>query len=241
VGAVTREQTILEQERNRVQAEYARRRREIPADRYAPWDPAEMFMRTNRRRSAARLLRACGVFPSAGARCLEVGVGELGWLPALVDWGVRAKDLSGIDLDTPHIEAAREAVPSADLRVGDATALPWDDGTFDLVIASTLFTSILDTRVRKQVASEIARVLRVGGALLWYDFAFDNPRNANVKKVERRELIELFPTLGGRIERITLAPPITRFIAPRSWTIATLLETLPWLRTHLIGVLVKMR
>ncbi len=89
------------------------------------------------------------------------------------------------------------------------------------------------------MAREITRVLTPGGALLWYDFAVNNPRNPNVRKVGREELRALFPELRGRIRSATLAPPLTRMVAPRSWVAATLLEALPPLHTHLLAVLVK--
>lgn len=132
-------------------------------------------------------------------------------------------------------------MPAADLRTGDAVALPWEDTTFQLVVASTLFTSVLDNDVRRLIADEIVRVLVPGGALLWYDFAYDNPRNPNVRGIRRAEIKRLFPTLRGKIRTATLAPPLVRLIAPRSWTLATFLEAIPLLRTHLIAVLVKGR
>jgi ubiquinone/menaquinone biosynthesis C-methylase UbiE len=229
----------IEKERARIEKEYARREAEIPRDRYAVWQPAEMLMRTSRRRAAATLLARAGVFPKGDDRCLEVGVGVLGWLPQLVDWGVHEASLSGLDLSDERIEATRSALPAAELFRGDATSLPWADATFHLAIASTLFTSILDSDVRRLAAAEIARVLKKGGALLYYDFMFDNPANRGVKKVSEEEVRALFPALQGSLERVTLAPPIARLVAPWSWALATALEMVPFLRTHLIGVLVK--
>src|SRR5947208_8442732 len=126
---------------------------------------------------------------------MEVGFGSLGWLGDLISWRVRETDLHGIELDPALVDRAREILPLADLRAGDATALPWASNTFDLVVASTVFTSILDPRVRALVAGEIERVLAPGGALLWYDFAVNNPRNPHVRKVDRGELVRLFPRL----------------------------------------------
>jgi hypothetical protein len=97
----------------------------------------------------------------------------------------------------------------------------------------------LDHDVRQLLADEIVRVLAPGGALLWYDFAYDNPANANVKGIKRAEVRRLFPSLRGRIKAVTLAPPLARLLAPRAWTLATLLEAIPLLRTHLMGVLIK--
>lgn len=188
---------------------------------------------------AVTMLKRADVFPRAGGECLEVGFGSLGWLGELVTWGLRESDLHGIELDPVRARKAREILPGADLRLGDASQIPWADEFFELVVVSTVFTSILDVAVRQMVAGEITRVLAPGGAMLWYDFAVNNPSNPNVRKVGRRELRELFPELSGTIRSVTLAPPLARFVAPRSWVAATLLEALPLLRTHLIAVLVN--
>jgi ubiquinone/menaquinone biosynthesis C-methylase UbiE len=226
-------------ERTRIQLEYDRRAREINPELYAPWQPASRFMLESRNRKAAAMLHEIGVFPTAGDQCLEVGFGSLGWLSELIGWGVKESDLHGIELDSRRSEQAREVLPAADLRTGDAVSLPWADQTFRLVIASTLFTSVLDTDVRQLIANEIMRVLAPGGALLWYDFAYNNPRNPNVRGVSRGEIRTLFPNLHGAVRTVTLAPPLTRLIAPRSWALAALLEAIPILRTHLIAVLIK--
>ena len=226
-------------ERQRLVAEYERRDREIADDLYAPWEPASRFMLEGRNRKAAFMLHQAGVFPKLGDKCLEVGFGTIGWLAELLLWRMRESDLHGIDLSESRTRKAQESLSAADLRVGDASELPWHDNTFHLVIASTLFTSVLDSGVRRMVADEITRVLVPGGALLWYDFAFNNPKNPNVRKVDREELKDLFPRLSGSIKTVTLAPPIARVVARRSWALANLLETIPLLRTHLLGVLVK--
>ncbi|MDQ6891362.1 MAG: class I SAM-dependent methyltransferase [Acidobacteriota bacterium] len=225
-------------ERDRILEVYSQRDAEM-RDTYAPWRADELFMRTGRRRIAVRLLTEAGLFPKAGDPCLEVGFGSLGWLAELISWGVRETDLHGIDLDPRRVRRGTDALPAADLRLGDAGNMPWPDEAFRLAIASTVFTSILDESMRSRVAREIVRVLAPGGALLWYDFAVNNPRNPNVRRVTRRDLNVLFPHLAGTISRVTLAPPLARWLAPRSWIAATVLEALPPLRTHLLGVLVK--
>ena len=230
--------TLYAKECERILEEYGRR---LKADngRYATSDTAQLFMRCGRERAALQSLNRTQSFPRPGDKCLEIGYGRLGWLGTLISWGLREEDLCGIDLDERRASIAREILPAADLRVGDATALPWADGSFRLVVASTVFTSILQMEMRQRVSEEIVRVLAPGGALLWYDFAFNNPNNPNVQKVSRREIRRLFKPLQGEIVRVTLAPPIARFVAPRSWLFATVLEALPILRTHLLGVLLK--
>ena len=226
-------------ESQRIQAEYGRRERQISHDLYAPWQAAEIFMRAGRKFAAATMLRDAAVFPQGDDPCLEVGFGSQGWLGDLITWGVNETALHGIELNAARVSRTRELLPMADLRAGDATELPWDSSMFRLVICSTVFTSILEAKVRRMVADEITRVLSPGGALLWYDFAVNNPRNANVRRVSRKELSELFPNLNGKTKSVTLAPVLARLIAPRSWAVATLLESIPLLRTHLVSVRLK--
>jgi ubiquinone/menaquinone biosynthesis C-methylase UbiE len=199
VSAEAREAVLAERERMR---DAYRRREALPVARYAPWQPAEEFMRAGRRRRAIALLREAERFPRAGDACLEIGCGALGWLADLLSWGLRARDLHGIDLDVGRIARAREALPPADLRVGDATSLPWQSGTFRLVIASTVFSSVLDPGVREAIAGEITRVLAPGGAFLFYDLALDNPSNPDVRGVTRRSCL--------RSSRASRAAPSSR-------------------------------
>lgn len=196
-------------------------------------------MRDGRRRVAAGMLHRHGVFPQAGDPVLEIGFGRLGWLADLLGWGLRSFDLHGIELDEARVKSARASFSEADLRVGDASAMAFADASFNLVVASTVFTSILDRGVRQSVAEEIHRVLRPGRAVLWYDFRVDNPANPNVKGISRIELRALFNDFERHVRSVTLAPPIARRVAPVSWTLATMLEMIPFLRTHLLAVMIK--
>lgn len=226
-------------ERARILAEYRRRAKEIDQNRYAVWQPDVAFTISARTNCAVELLHRMNAFPTAEAPCLEVGYGTLGWLGVLIGWGVREQCLHGIELDVGRAARAKAVLPAADLRVGDACEMPWENGLFRFVIASTVFTSILDEGVRRLLAQEIVRVMASGGALLWYDFAYNNPKNPNVRGIKPKEVRELFPELHGPMKRVTLAPPIARAVAPRSFLLASLLEAIPFLRTHSLAVLVK--
>jgi ubiquinone/menaquinone biosynthesis C-methylase UbiE len=226
-------------ERLRIHKEYRRREREISTDLYAPWDPAEIFMQAGRRRIAAILLHRMGVFPGPNDCCLEIGFGNHGWLVDLLSWGITPDRLYGIELNPERVARAKSLFPNADLQLGDAVQMPWPDETFQLVVASTVLSSVLCQDARGRIAEEVTRVLRPGGALLWYDLAINNPRNPNIRKVDRRELGILFPRLSGEIRSVTLAPPLLRLIVHRSFLAASILESIPFLRTHILAVLIK--
>ena len=61
------------------------------------------------------------------------------------------------------------------------------------------------------------RVLKKEGIILWYDFSYDNPKNPDVKGIKKEEIINLFPNCKFTFNKVTLAPPIVRSTAPRSW------------------------
>jgi SAM-dependent methyltransferase len=226
-------------EQQRIIAEFRRRDREVDDGLYAPWNPSAIYRRQAFTRTAALDLARNGVFPRPGQPCLEIGYGSRGWLAELLGWGLRERDLHGMELDGERAAVARETFPVADLRIGDASHLPWPDGQFRLVIASTVFSSILDAGYRRKIAAEAIRVLSPGGALLWYDLRVNNPSNSNVRRIDRSELRGLFPGLSGTIRPVTLAPPLARVLIPRMELFARILEAIPLTRTHLLAVLVK--
>ena len=231
------DQSAIPNPQSEILKEYVRREAEVSADLYAPWNAAEQFAVAERKLTAAELLQRAGRFPEAGDAALEIGYGKLGWLADLISWGLRAEDLHGMELDPRRAAVAQAALPSADLRVGDASSLPWRDGSFKLIVVSTVFSSIPASEMQRRIAYEIGRVLHPEGALVWYDLAVDNPKNPNVRGIGRRALDGLFPEMTGEVRSVTLAPPLARMITPRSFAIAAMLRGLPFLRTHLLGVL----
>jgi len=236
-------------EAERIIEEYARRAAEIPAGRYDPTSRAELLMQQSKERAAVDLLGRAGMLPLQGRRVLEIGCGEGGWLPRFESWGARRGDLAGIDLLEADVERARlrlaavrgedgsVAEAGADLRVGDAASLPWEDASREIVVQSTVFSSILDPGMRRAVAAEMRRVLAPGGAILWFDFFVDNPRNRNVKGVRRPQIEALFPGLGLVTRRVILAPPLTRLLSRASWVAVEALESVRLLNTHYMAVL----
>ncbi len=138
-----------------------------------------------------------------------------------------------------RIRNARIRIPQADLQTGTASELPWQDESFDLVSQFTVFTSILDVALRRAVAAEMLRVLKPGGAALWFDFRLSNPRNSQVRGVRAAEIRSLFPGCRITISPVLLAPPLARAVASWSWPLAEALQGLPFLCTHYVGLIHK--
>ena len=76
--------------------------------------------------------------------------------------------------------------------------------------------------------------LRPGGAVLWYDFTYNNPRNPDVRGVPLRRVQALFPQAHITARRVTLAPPLARAVVRVHPALYGLFNSLPWLRTHIL-------
>lgn len=225
-------------EADRIVAEFARRDASIALDRYSPADPTQLFLRQSRERAVLGALRRAGRVPLRGQRILDIGCGSGQWLADFETWGASRTLLAGIDLVPDRLGAARARLtPGADLREGDARQLPWASGQFDIVLQSTVFSSILDPAMRDDVAGEMARVLAADGLVLWNDFIIRSPGNRAAQGMPRSEIARLFPGFAIELRRITLAPPIARLIAPASQLAASALEAVRLLNTHYLGVL----
>ena len=122
---------------------------------------------------------------------------------------------------------------------GDATLLTPTDASVDIVMQSTVFSSLLDNAFQQRLADAMWAAVKPGGGVLWYDFTVNNPRNADVRGVPLKRVRELFPHGDVRAQRITLAPPIARAVTRVHPSLYTLLNTVALLRTHVLAWVAK--
>lgn len=224
----------LTDEPHLVAERYARRISAGVAGRYDPLNWDVMMALQERQRAMAAFLRRSRM-PLPELRLLEVGCGAGRNLLELLLMGLRPGNMVGIELLPDRAEAARNILPSGvNIIQGDASAVGLPDSSFDVVYQSTVFTSILDKQFRQHLAAEMWRSLSPGGAVLWYDFTYDNPANPDVRGVPLSEVAELFPAGNVRSRKVTLAPPIARRVANWSPAGYRLFNLIPLLRTHVI-------
>jgi len=218
-------------------ARYARRG--MP-ERYSMLQPDVWQSVQERQRAMLGFFHRAGWTALADKRAAEVGCGAGGNLLELLRLGFMPEQLTGIELLPERAAHARQVLPVA-LQVieGDAIAAPMAPGSQDLVLQSTVFSSLLDGATRTALAAAMWRWLAPGGAVLWYDFSVNNPRNADVRGVPLGEVRTLFPQARITARRVTLAPPLARAVCrihPRLY---------PWfnavrpLRTHVLAWIAK--
>ncbi|MFT7771915.1 methyltransferase domain-containing protein [Roseateles sp.] len=225
-------------ELDQIARRYARRADRVEGDRYSLLRPEVWQMWQERQRALLRQLARRPGRP-ADWRATEVGCGAGGNLLDLLRLGLAPAHLTGIELIPERLAAARAALPEGvHLLAGDASTADVAPASQDLVLQSTVFSSILDDALQQRLAEAMWHWLKPGGAVVWYDFTVDNPRNADVRGVPLARVRELFPGCppgGFTARRVTLAPPLARAL-PAAYAV---LNLVPWLRTHRLVMIEK--
>ena len=222
-------------EETRIKAVYEKR---CDGTCYSWFNRGHIFLMQELERVLLTLLAQYHLTPLQTKQILDVGCGTGYWLREFIQWGADPRKVMGIDLVTDRVVQARALCPDA-VRIdcGSAAQLAFSDATFDLVTQFTVFTSVLDFDMKQRIAAEMRRVVKPDGVILWYDYYVNNPWNPDVRGIPKREIAQLFPGCRLDLRRVTLVPPVARFLAPYSWLLCYALARLPYCCTHYLGVI----
>ena len=114
------------------------------------------------------------------------------------------------------------------------------DRKYDLVCAHTVFSSILSSVERQELAKQMWDRVRPGGVIMIFDFRYNNPKNKNVSKVTKKELDCFWDKGCSYYKTDILMPPLARRIVGKNWFIPEMLTMLfPFLRTHFVYAVKK--
>ena len=105
--------------------------------------------------------------PKEGIHVLDVGCGTGTNLMLYNEAGC---NVFGIDLSPTMVEIAQKKLENrADIRLGDASKMPYSDDSFDLVTAFFILHE-MPSQIRPAVISEMTRVVKHGGRILLIDY-----------------------------------------------------------------------
>ncbi|MBI3538140.1 MAG: class I SAM-dependent methyltransferase [Chloroflexi bacterium] len=125
-----------------------------------PWWSARFY---------ARLVRRYAPKITETRRVLDIGC-AFGWVLQNL---ARDFELHGVDISEYAIRLAREKLPRANLRVGDASTLrDFPDAHFDALVSKHVFEHLANPA---KTLRECARVLKRGGVLIFGTPNADNP------------------------------------------------------------------
>lgn len=154
------------------------------------------------RRFVAPLLHAA-IGGRRGLRLLDCGCGTGANLSLLDGAGTAA----GIDYTISGLRAAR-ARGHARVAQATASALPFPDATFDVATAFDVL-QVLPDAIEARALSELARVLKPGGALVVNVAAMPSLRgdhallSEEARRYDRRDLRRKLAAAGFTVERLT--------------------------------------
>lgn len=133
-------------------------------DRWSDWEAYEAFIGRWSRLVAIEFLRWLAV--PVGSTWLDVGCGT-GALSATILAVAEPASVQGVDPSTGYVAHARDVVDDVRARfdVADAMALPFDDGSFDVVVSALVLNFVPEPPV---AAAEMTRVTRPGGTVAAY-------------------------------------------------------------------------
>ncbi|MFN8397470.1 MAG: methyltransferase domain-containing protein [Bacteroidia bacterium] len=127
------------------------------------YDEIGIGYNTTRRADPYLLSRMCSLLsPISEGRYLDIGCGTGNYTIALQGMGL---DLTGIDPSREMLAKAREKAPAAKWLEGVAERLPFEDGSFDGVLATLTLHHWSDMAAG---IAEAARVLRPGGRFVTF-------------------------------------------------------------------------
>jgi len=237
---IRQEEPVQQGEARRIREVYKQRKIGHKTVNVTPMDLRGRYAIHEREELLLRVFRSQGLTTLAGLKILDVGCGAGALLGRLFDYGAEPENCFGVDLIEERLLFAKHLRPNINFILGSGAQLPLPSESFDFVFQFLLFTSVLDAEIKRSIAAEILRTLRRGGRFIWYDFAYDNPQNADVKGIARGEIQKLLPACRLNFWRLTLAPPLGRLAARVSPFLYRALSQIPLLRTHYLCVAEKL-
>ena len=192
-----------------------------------------------RARALQNALSQTGFLPLTNRTILDIGCGSGAVLQSLNEWGASTRNLFGVDLLGERLAVAQFHHQNLQLQQGNGAALAWQASVFDLVFVFTVFSSVLDASMRQRIANEASRVLKPGGAVVWYDFRVRNPNNPHTRPFSKVDILALFPGFRAHLWTLTLLPPLARRLGRLTGSLYPLLSSISLLHTHHLGILIK--
>ncbi len=179
----------------------------IAREAWSSGEAYEAFMGRWSSRLALRFVRWLDLDP--GAAWVDVGCGT-GSLSAAIAELAAPRELVGIDSSEAYITHAAARLPDRTFLIGDALALPFEDGRFDAAVCGLVLNFVSEPAV---AARELARVVRPGGTVAGYvwDYAdgmeflrhfWDAATELDARALELDEAARFPVARRGRLEHL---------------------------------------
>ena len=143
-----------------------------------------------------------------GDKVLVLGCGPGREAVGLAERGCKVTGLDLLELNIEQAESRahdRGLAALADFQLGDATEMPFPDGSFDVVMGQDAWCHVPD---KDELIRECARVLRPGGAIVFSDWLQVGAMEADIEAemLSATASVNAFPSTLTHASRCGLGP-----------------------------------
>ncbi|MCX6149033.1 MAG: methyltransferase domain-containing protein [Ignavibacteriales bacterium] len=224
---------LMNDEIENIKQRYAKR--ENLTSKYNILNPNVYLSEQEKERAIFKLFKKIPLKNYAEKKFLEIGGGIGTNVFLFLKFGFTPKNIFFNELIEDRFRKAKTLLPSEiNFNFGNALDLNYPNEYFDIIFQSTVFSSILDEKFKIELASKMWNLVKNNGGILWYDFIYNNPWNKDVKGIPINEIKKLFPLAKIKIKKITLNPPLARFLTKINPTLYSVFNLIPLLRTHVL-------
>jgi ubiquinone/menaquinone biosynthesis C-methylase UbiE len=211
------------------------RRENLPSDRYSILSSDVYLIEQEKERNLIKWINENNIAPVSNKKLLEIGCGTGNNILTFLKLGFQPENIFANELLENRYTEAKKKLPQAiQIIPGNALDIEFPNNEFDIVFQSMVFSSILDDQFKLKLAQKIFNLTKSGGGVLWYDFIYNNPQNKDVMGIRFQEIKKLFPNSVMIKQKITLAPPLARFVTRVHPKLYYVFNSFFFLRTHLL-------
>lgn len=204
---------MIDNEVNNILRRYERRKMLDP-ERYSIFNPWMLKHEQDKEKNIIKVLKEKNMLPVSDKRFLEIGCGDGSSLLWFIKVGFTPGNMIANELISERAEFAKRRIPTEiNIYNNNALELDLEKESFDIIYQSLVFSSILDESFQQRLADKMLELLKNTGGILWYDFIYNNPFNPDVKGISIKKIRKLFPDTNIYKLKISLAPPIARFVS----------------------------
>lgn len=122
---------------------------------------------------------------------LDAGCGTGQVMREFIRYGANPKNLHGIDLLQERIWVAKDNTPFVNLKCGNVAYMDYPENFFDVILCFTLFSSILNDKLREMTIERIKRFIKPNGRIVFYDMN-ETFNNDYLKGISKEQLTKWF-------------------------------------------------
>ena len=154
-----------------------------------------------------------------------------------VELGMDPQDGLGVDVSDERFQEGLKKNPSIRMMKTDGMTIPAASESFDLVVQFTCFMCIPSYDFRRRVANEMARVLKPGGYIFWWDVPASDVPGVPPERLCPRDYFSDMPI---RVEDVSMMPRPSETVRPLRGIgplIGPILNVFSYPRSHIAALI----